>query len=134
MVVDDNPDLRNMYKIALEKNGMAAILRSDAIGVFVDEVASQDPDLISLDLFMPGIGGYDALKLLKADRRTSDIPVFLLSNRGEVEDIALGMELGATDYLIAAQHTPEEVVGCFRSYLENPKLYETHYRHESYYR
>lgn len=134
LVVDDNPDLRAMYKIALEKQGQEAVVLPSADENFVETVLSIAPNLISLDLFMPGIGGYEALRLLKADRRTSEIPVFLLSNRGEIEDITKGMDLGAADYLIAAQHNPEEVVRCFTSYLDNPKMYETHYLHESYYR
>ena len=68
------------------------------------------PDIILLDIIMPKIDGFAALKMLKEDAATKNIPVILLSNLGQEEDIKKGKELGAADYFVKANHTPAEVV------------------------
>jgi len=68
------------------------------------------PDLILLDLILPKIHGIDVLRKLKEDKETKKIPVIVLTNLGEIEDINRAVELGATTYLIKAQYTLEEVI------------------------
>ena len=69
---------------------------------------------------MPVMDGLGALKRLKADVRTRDIPVVLLSNLGQKENIATGKALGAVEYLVKAHHTPTEVVKVFYRILGLP--------------
>lgn len=73
-------------------------------------IKSNMPDLIFLDLLLPGMSGFDVLAQLKRDEQTKDIPVILLSNLGEREDIRRGLDLGATSFLIKASMTVDSIV------------------------
>jgi len=71
---------------------------------------SEKPDIILLDLILPGIDGFEALSRIKQDPETSAIPVIVLSNLGQKEGIERGMKLGAADYLIKAHFSPGEII------------------------
>ncbi|KPJ73664.1 hypothetical protein AMJ48_00435 [Parcubacteria bacterium DG_74_1] len=75
------------------------------------------PDLILLDLVLPRVHGIEVLRKLKEDEETKEIPVIVLTNLGEIEDINRAVELGATTYLVKAQYTLEEVVGKIKKAL-----------------
>jgi len=98
LVVDDTPDnlalmqtlLKDLYKVKGANNGERG-LKIAASG--------HPPDLILLDIMMPGIDGYEVCRRLKADAATRDIPVIFLTAKAEVEDEQLGFELGAVDYI-----------------------------------
>lgn len=99
LVVDDTPDnlslmsglLKDDYKVKIATNGEKAlqIARSD-----------NPPDLILLDIMMPGLSGYEVISELKRDGRTKDIPVIFLTAMSEMEDEKKGLELGAVDFII----------------------------------
>jgi len=99
LVVDDSPDdialisqvLRETYQVKVATNG------KDALHI---AYSSNPPDLILLDIMMPGMDGYEVCRQLKSDSQTSDIPVIFLSSRGEVADEEKGFEAGAVDYII----------------------------------
>ena len=74
------------------------------------KIKSEKPDLILLDLILPGIDGFEVLSQTKKDPEVSSIPVIILSNLGQKEDIERGLKLGATDYLIKAHFTPGEII------------------------
>jgi len=98
LVVDDTPDnltlmsalLKDLYKVKVAHNGERAL-----------RVAASEtpPDLILLDIMMPGIDGYEVCRQLKGNPATRDIPVIFLTAKSEVEDERLGLELGAVDYI-----------------------------------
>jgi len=67
--------------------------------------------LIVLDIILPGMDGYEALRQIKADRELAKIPVLILSNLGQQEEIKLGLSLGAETYLVKAQVSLDEIVG-----------------------
>jgi len=69
------------------------------------------PDLILLDLILPGLDGFEVLSRIKDNPSISSIPVLILSNLGQKDEIAKGLKLGATDFLIKAHFTPEEIIG-----------------------
>jgi len=73
-------------------------------------IKTEMPDLIFLDLLLPGMSGFDVLAQLKKDEQTKDIPVILLSNLGEREDIRRGLDLGATSFLIKASMTVDSII------------------------
>ena len=71
---------------------------------------SETPDLIILDLILPKLNGLEVLKSLKEDQQTRGIPVIILTNLGDLENIEKALRLGATTYLVKADHTLEEVI------------------------
>ncbi len=79
------------------------------------------PDLILLDVLMPKLDGFEALKKLKADEGTKNIPVIMLTNLGQKEDIDKGIQSGAVDYLIKAHFVPAEAVDKIRKVLGMPE-------------
>ncbi len=98
LVVDDTPNnlalmsglLKNQYKVKIANNGEKAL-----------RIAQADPlpDLILLDIMMPGLSGYDVIRELKAHPLTREIPVMFITAMSETEDERLGLELGAVDYI-----------------------------------
>jgi PleD family two-component response regulator len=82
--------LDNEYKLEFALDGKSALER----------VQSSPPDLILLDILMPGMSGYEVCRRLKADERTKDIPVIFITSKNEEEDETKGLELGAVDYII----------------------------------
>ena len=73
------------------------------------------PSIILLDLILPGIDGFEVLRQLKAEAKNANVPVIILSNLGQREDIEKGMSLGAADFLIKAHFTPGEIVAKVKS-------------------
>jgi DNA-binding response OmpR family regulator len=76
----------------------------------LDSITSEIPDLIFLDLLLPGVSGFDILAGLKKNADTKDVPVVLLSNLGERDDIRKGLDLGATSFLIKASMTVDSIL------------------------
>jgi len=76
------------------------------------------PDVVLLDLILPGINGFEVLEKAKQDPEIAHIPVIILSNLGQKEDIEKGQKLGAVDFMIKAHFTPQEVVNKLKNILE----------------
>ncbi len=98
LVVDDDPDLTNLVRSILEAEDYmvySAESGEEALG----EVPKLRPDLIILDIMLPGIDGYNICKTLKTDDHTSPIPIIILSIRSSVEDRIMGLNIGADDYI-----------------------------------
>jgi len=98
LIVDDDPDITNLIKSILEAENYtvySAESGEEALG----EVVKTRPDLILLDIMLPGIDGYDTCKILKAQHHTKLIPVIIVSIRSSVEDKIKGLNLGADDYI-----------------------------------
>jgi DNA-binding response OmpR family regulator len=98
LVVDDEKDLTDLITFNLQRNGYEVVCAyngNDAI-----EVARRElPDLIVLDLMLPGIDGTEVTRRLKADSRTENIPLIMLTAKGEETDVVVGLTLGADDYV-----------------------------------
>ncbi|MDD3735243.1 MAG: response regulator [Candidatus Pacebacteria bacterium] len=84
----------------------------------LDTIRREKPDLVLLDLILPGISGFDVLKRIKQDPELSHIPVIVLSNLATKEDIEKAKELGAVDYMVKAQTMPDEVKSIIFKYLQ----------------
>lgn len=109
LLVEDDEMLHTMYTQKFTKEGYD--VKSAFNGAEGIQMAEEhQPSVILLDIIMPKMDGFVALKKLKKNDATKDIPVILLTNLGQEEDIRKGRELGATDYFIKANHTPREVV------------------------
>ena len=109
LIIEDDGFLRELIGKKLSSSGFditEAINGEDGL----KKAEEEKPALILLDLLLPVQDGFEVLAKLKGDPKTSSIPVIILSNLGQKEDVDKGMEMGATDYLIKAQFTPEEVI------------------------
>jgi len=74
-------------------------------------IEAEIPDLVFLDLLLPGMSGFDVLSWVRKNDKTKNIPVVILSNLGERGDIQKGLELGATSFLIKASMTVDSIIG-----------------------
>lgn len=98
LAIDDENDVLLVIKTALQSEGFDVETASDGAGGF-DKAARDKPDLIILDVMMPGLSGFDVLKKMRADERTSRIPVIMLTGVSEKSKIAEAIAAG-TDYYI----------------------------------
>lgn len=109
LVVEDDQFLRDLIVRKLEEEGLNTIQAIDGEeGVRL--IRENKPDIVLLDLILPGIDGFEVLMQAKADTNISGIPIIILSNLGQKDDIDRGLQLGAKDYLIKAHFTPGEIV------------------------
>jgi two-component system phosphate regulon response regulator PhoB len=98
IVVDDEDDILELLKFNLEREGyevLCAATGEDALSL----ARSRNPDLIILDLMLPGIDGLEVTRMLKNEPKTHVIPIVMLTAKGEEADIVTGLELGADDYI-----------------------------------
>lgn len=102
LVVDDDPRLREMLRKYLESEGFAVSLAAD--GPAMRRALERPPDLVLLDLVMPG---EDGLTLAREIRARSDLPIIILSGKGDTIDRVVGLELGADDYIAKPFHLRE---------------------------
>jgi len=109
LIVDDDAFLSGIYATKLDIDGFEVVSARDG-EEGVKAAAKELPDLILLDVLMPKLDGFEALKKLKEDPATKDIPVIMLTNLGQKEDVEKGLQLGAVDYLIKAHFVPAEAV------------------------
>ena len=108
LIVEDEPYLSEMYKLKFEHEGYQVFIAEDGeIGLVLAK--SKQPDLILLDLVMPKLDGYQTLKKLKKGANTKNIPVYILSNLGQRDEIKRGLDDGADGYLIKANVTPSQL-------------------------
>jgi two-component system alkaline phosphatase synthesis response regulator PhoP len=115
LVVEDEPEILELVEYNLRKNGY------DTVGATSGEQAlrlahSSPPDLIVLDLMLPGMDGLEVCRTLKSDPATCRIPIVILTARGEEADIVAGLEVGADDY-VTKPFSPRVLVARVRAVL-----------------
>lgn len=109
LIVEDDKFLRDLLERKLIKEGYEISVAVDGEEA-LRKVKEEKPDLVLLDLILPGVGGFDVLVQIKKDAELSEIPVIILSNLGQKDDIEKGLKLGAMDYLIKAHFAPGEII------------------------
>jgi two-component system alkaline phosphatase synthesis response regulator PhoP len=112
LVVDDEPQIARIARDYLERAGFAVVSAGDGEGALA-LAASRRPDLVILDLGLPGRDGLDVARAL---RRISDVPIIMLTARAEETDKVIGLELGADDY-VTKPFSPRELVSRVRAVL-----------------
>ncbi|MFH1598479.1 MAG: response regulator [Patescibacteria group bacterium] len=117
LLIEDEKMLAEMYRTKFAKEGYKIDLAFDG-DEGIRAAKAEKPDIILLDIILPKLDGFLVLKELKDDPVTKNIPVVLLSNLGQDEDIKKGKSLGANDYFVKANHTPAEIVDKVRSVLK----------------
>jgi DNA-binding response OmpR family regulator len=118
LFVDDDNFLRKVYKAELEDHGYEVLLAADGEEGLAMAKAN-DPDLILLDMIMPHKNGFEVLTELQANPLTKNIPVIILSNLGQKDDIRKGLDLGAVDYLVKDNTTLGVIVSKVNEYLHS---------------
>ena len=114
VLIEDDTFLGGMYVTKLNLEGFDVKLAEDG-EKGLKLVKSEQPDLVLLDIILPKMSGFDVLKDIKGDESIQDIPVILLTNLGQRDDVQKGIKLGAKDYLIKAHFMPSEVVAKIKS-------------------
>ena len=84
----------------------------------IKKIKEGKPDLILLDLILPGIDGFEVLSQMKKESTLAPIPVIILSNLGQKDDVEKGLKMGAVDYLIKAHFTPGEIIEKIKAALK----------------
>lgn len=100
--------LAEKFEVAVVDNGLNVI----------ESVRSFSPDVVLLDLIIPGLDGFGVLKELKSDKRTADIPVAVISNLGDVGDIKSTKALGADEYFIKSNTEMEKIINYVKKKLK----------------
>jgi DNA-binding response OmpR family regulator len=116
LLVEDDVFLSGIYQKKFEMEGYK-ISTSDNGEKGLADAKKKKPDIILLDVLLPKMDGFTVLKELKADASTKGIPVILLTNLGQKDDVEKGLEAGAVDYLIKAHFKPSEIVDKVKSVL-----------------
>jgi len=109
LIVEDDKFLRELIGQKLIKEGYKTTEAIDGEDG-MKKIKEEKPDLVLLDLILPGIDGFEVLSRIKDDPAFSKIPVIILSNLGQKDDVEKGLKLGAVDYLIKAHFTPGEII------------------------
>lgn len=116
LIIEDDLMLREMYQTKLRGDGydvVAADNGADGLSM----ATSEAPDLVLLDIILPQIDGFSVLEELKKNEATKQLAVVMLTNLGTEEDRVKGEKMGAVDYLVKANMTPDQVSGTIKKYL-----------------
>jgi two-component system phosphate regulon response regulator PhoB/two-component system alkaline phosphatase synthesis response regulator PhoP len=115
LIIEDEQLLYNLLKQKLQGVGINVEGAIDG-ETALEKIAEHAPDLILLDLLLPGIDGFEVLKRLKGNERFKHIPVIVISNLGETKDINSIIKLGASEYIIKAESSPQEITEAVLKY------------------
>jgi len=117
LIIEDDKFLRELIVQKLVKEGYGV---SEAVDgeEGLKKLKTEQPDLVLLDLILPGIDGFEVLTRRKEEPALLSIPIIILSNLGQKEDVERGLKLGAVDYLIKAHFTPREIIEKIKNTLK----------------
>jgi len=113
LIVEDEAPIREMLSFVMEQHGYQAVEAND-FDAAVDKIAEPYPDMVLLDWMLPGGSGLQLAKKIKGDDFTRNIPIIMLTARGEEEDKVKGLEVGADDY-ITKPFSPKELMARMRA-------------------
>jgi PleD family two-component response regulator len=98
LVVEDSPTQSENIRNVLEMNGLKTVAAIDGL-IGLEKAREILPDLIVMDVHMPGMNGFEVVLALKKEARTSDIPIVMLTSSDTPESVMMGLEAGAIDYI-----------------------------------
>ena len=116
LVIDDEAPIRLLCRVNLEAEGMRVLEASDGT-TGLEQAQTDMPDVILLDVMMPGLDGWQVAEQLVEDERTSAIPIVFLTARAEVRDRAKGLDLGGIDY-VSKPFNPLELAPLVRELVQ----------------
>jgi len=117
LIIEDDKFLRELMAGKFRREGYKILEATDG-GDGLTQAKKNSPHLIILDLMLPAVSGFDVLEALKKDTETAKIPVVILSNLGSQEDIDRALALGAKEFMVKAQHGPQEIVDTIKRVLD----------------
>jgi CheY-like chemotaxis protein len=120
LIVDDDKFLLNMYSIKFSKNGFEVNSAGSGEEVLKKIKEGYAPDIILLDIVMPGMDGFEILEALRKDKLAPQASVIMLTNQGQLSDIEKAKSFGVDGYIIKATTIPSEVVA------EVTRIYNLH--------
>ena len=109
LIIEDEKLLLEMYQSRFEKEGYQ-VLTATTGRPGLKLAKEEKPDLIILDILMPRTDGYEVIKKVREDAQIKKIPILVLSNLGQQEEINKGLKLGADDYIVKTDITPSELI------------------------
>lgn len=116
LVVEDDPAIAEMYSYALNRAGYDVIVAGSAAAA-LEVVAGRVPDLVLMDIGLPGPSGLQMLRELRQAPATAELPVVMLTNYGDPKFLAESVELGAIDYLIKSRTSPSMLANRVRAWF-----------------
>jgi DNA-binding response OmpR family regulator len=116
LVIEDDLFLMGMYKTKLELEGYKVLTAEDG-EKGLKLAATKSVDLVLLDVVVPKIDGFEVLKRLRQGNQPQTMPIILLTNLAQREEVEKGLALGATDYMIKVHFVPSEVVTKIKKFL-----------------
>jgi phosphate regulon transcriptional regulator PhoB len=119
LIVDDERDIIKMLDYNLKKEGFRVISAYDGEDA-IDSALKERPDLIVLDLMLPGLDGLEVCKTIKKENKTANIPIIMLTAKAQEADKIVGLELGADDY-ITKPFSPRELIARIKAVLRRVK-------------
>jgi two-component system, OmpR family, phosphate regulon response regulator PhoB len=120
LLVDDEPAIREMINFALSRSGFECIEAEDAAAA-KRLISSERPDMLLLDVMMPGQSGLDLARELRSREATKDIPIIMLTARGTDQDKIRGLDVGADDYM-TKPFSPGELIARINALLRRSSL------------
>lgn len=120
LLIEDDPFLVDIYTIKLRESGFSVESAFDG-EEGLRKLKEKKPDLLILDIVLPNIDGWELLREIKSIKGSERLPVIVLSNLGQKQEVEKGIELGVTKYLIKAHYTPSEVVQEVKKILKSVK-------------
>jgi CheY-like chemotaxis protein len=130
VIIEDDKNNRELFVKAFGNFDLDCDILNNAEDDFVEQILGLKPDIISMDLMIGDSSGreikrdgFDAIKLLKSDKRTSSIPIVVLTSFFEGGKVEQAKSLGAVDYVSLQGQTIKQVPEIFLRYLDNPKKY-----------
>lgn len=109
LIIEDDKFLKEILSKKFIKEGMN-VIKAETAEVALEILKTEKPQIILLDLLLPGMHGFEFIKKLKKDSAISHIPIIVLSNFNEEKDIQTALSLGAKEFLVKAMSTPDEIV------------------------
>ncbi len=120
LLVEDERDIRELVRYSLEQEGFIVDEAADA-DTALDRIGRRAPDLMVLDVMLPGMSGLELCRRMRAQPPTATMPILMLTAKGAEVDRVLGLEMGADDYVVKP-FSPREVVARIRALLRRARL------------
>lgn len=108
LLIEDEKEVLELYRLKLSLDDYE-VITAESGEEGLKKALTEKPDLIYLDIKMPQMDGFEVLQRLRAEKSTKDTPIVILSNFDEQDMIEKGLTLGANEYLIKSQFTPEQI-------------------------